>query len=60
VLNPGETLRIYCNRSGRNTRLVQYWGGRPSGSTMLEDAGDTVILRTAQATTISTRTWGTG
>jgi hypothetical protein len=60
VLNPGETLRIYCNRSGRDTRLVQYWGGRPSGSTMLEDAGDTVILRTAQATTISTRTWGTG
>jgi hypothetical protein len=58
VLNPGETLRVYCERTGADSRLVQHWNH--TGGTMLEDTGDTVVLRTAQATVLSTYSWGTG
>ena len=57
-LSPGERLRVYCNRSGTDTRLTQYWGH--TGGTMLEDGGDTVVLRTANSTVLSTSSWGTG
>jgi hypothetical protein len=58
VLNPGETLRIYCERVGTDTRLAQYW--HHTGGTMLEDVGDTVVLRTDRSVVWSTYSWGTG
>ncbi len=58
-LNPGETLRVYCERSGRDSRLVQYWG-HSGGGTMLQNSGDTVVLRTARSTVLDTYRWGTG
>lgn len=57
VLAPGETLRVWCQRSGRDTRLQQYWG---HSGYMLEDTGDTVVLRTAQSVILSTNSNGTG
>lgn len=57
VLRPGERLRVYAQGPGRNTRLRQFW--RHSGY-ILNDAGDTVVLRTAQSTVISVNSWGTG
>ena len=58
VLNPGETLRVFCERTGEDTRLQQHW--RHTGGTMLEDSGDTVVLRTAESTVLSTYRWGYG
>lgn len=57
VLAPGETLRVWCQRSGTDTRLRQYW--RHTGY-MLEDTGDTVVLRTAASTVLSSLSYGTG
>ncbi len=57
-LNPGETLRVYCDRTGQDTRLTQYWA--PHSGTMLEDAGDTVRIRTAQSVVLDTYAWGNG
>jgi endonuclease YncB( thermonuclease family) len=57
-LAPGETLRVWCDRVGSDTRLQQYWGHVGGG--VLADAGDTVVLRTAQSTVLDTVSWGTG
>jgi endonuclease YncB( thermonuclease family) len=57
VLNPGETLRIWCQRSGTDSRLTQYWNRTDP---ILTDTGDTVVLRTARSVTASTYRWGTG
>jgi endonuclease YncB( thermonuclease family) len=58
MLNPGETLHVWCDQGGTDTRLVQFWGARTG--TMLEDSGDTVVLRTAQSQVLDTVTWGSG
>lgn len=58
MLNPGETLRVWCDQGGTDTRLEQFWGAR--SGTMLEDSGDTVVLRTAQSQVLDTATWGSG
>jgi hypothetical protein len=58
VLNSGETLRVWCDKAGTNSRLSQYWGAR--SGTMLEDSGDTVVIRTAQSQVIDTYKWGNG
>jgi endonuclease YncB( thermonuclease family) len=67
VLQAGQYLKIWCDKGGSNQTsgsgtLNQYWGG-PSwnrSTTMLEDAGDTVVLRTAQSQVIKTFKWGHG
>lgn len=58
VLQPGETLHVWCDKGGTESRLNQYWGAR--SSTMLEDGGDTVVLRTAQSQVLDTYKWGHG
>ena len=57
VLAPGETLRVWCQRGGTDTRLRQHW--RHTGY-MFEDTGDTVVLRTALSTVLSSVSYGTG
>lgn len=56
-LVPGKTLRIYCEGAGTDSQLTQYW---LHVGNMLEDAGDTVVLRTATATVLSSYSYGTG
>jgi endonuclease YncB( thermonuclease family) len=65
VLQAGETLRLWCDKggtdqtdSGSGTLVNQYWGPRPA--TMLEDSGDTVVLRTSQSQVVDTYRWGSG
>ncbi|MFN0284639.1 MAG: lamin tail domain-containing protein [Kineosporiaceae bacterium] len=57
VLAPGETLTIHLQRTGPGSRLVQYW---PHAGPILENGGDTVVLRTAWGTTLDTYSWGSG
>src|SRR3954451_19621433 len=56
-LDPGELLRVYCERAGTENRKQQYW--HKSG-TMLEDGGDTVVLRTDRSVVLTTYVWGHG
>ncbi len=64
VLAAGQSLKVWCNKGGTNEvsgsgTLEQFWGG-PSwhrSTTMLENAGDTVVLRTAQSQVIKTYKW---
>jgi micrococcal nuclease len=58
ILNPGEVLRVYCERVGTENRKQQYW--HHTGGTMLEDAGDTVELRTDRSVVLSIYKWGSG
>jgi hypothetical protein len=58
ILNPGELLRVYCERVGTENRKQQYW--HHTGGTMLEDSGDTVVLRTDRSVVLSTYAWGHG
>jgi endonuclease YncB( thermonuclease family) len=58
VLQPGETLRVWCTRTGSDTRLEQFWGA--ASSSILADAGDTIVLRTAQSQVIDTFRYGHG
>lgn len=58
MLAPGERLRVWCDRGGSDNRLTQFWGSR--SGTMLEDSGDTVVLRTAQSKVLDTYRWGRG
>jgi hypothetical protein len=57
ILNPGETLRLYVTRAGIDDRLQQYWH---KVGTILEDTGDTVVVRTDRSVVLSTYKWGTG
>lgn len=56
-LLPGRTFRVYCQGRGTDSATRAFWHHRGS---MLEDGGDTVILRTATATVLSTYRYGTG
>jgi hypothetical protein len=65
VLNSGETLRLWCDKSGTDQKdsgsgslVNQYWGAR--SGTMLEDGGDTINLRTAQSQVLDLYKWGNG
>ena len=58
LLYPGEVMRIYCERAGTDNRKQQYW--HHTGGTMLEDGGDTVVLRTDRSVVLSTYAWGHG
>jgi hypothetical protein len=58
IINPGDVLRVYCERPGSDIRLQQYWNH--TGGTMLEDGGDTVVLRTARSVVLTTYKWGSG
>jgi endonuclease YncB( thermonuclease family) len=57
VLAPGETLTIPLQGAGPAGRLVQYW---PHSGPILENGGDTVVLRTAWGTVLDTYSWGSG
>jgi endonuclease YncB( thermonuclease family) len=56
-LDPGELLRVYCERAGTDNRKQQYWH---KTGTMLEDGGDTIVLRTDRSVVLSTYAWGHG
>ena len=58
LLYPGELMRIYCERPGTDNRKQQYW--HHTSGTMLEDGGDTVVLRTDRSVVLSTYAWGHG
>ena len=57
LLYPGELMRIYCERPGTDNRKQQYWH---KTGTMLEDTGDTVVLRTDRSVVLTTYVWGHG
>jgi endonuclease YncB( thermonuclease family) len=67
VLLAGQYLKVWCDKGGTAETsgygtLNQYWGP-PSwhrSTSMLEDGGDTVVLRTAQSQVIKTFKWGHG
>lgn len=59
VLAPGELLRVHVGIAppGGDTRLEQWWG---HAGPILEDDGDTVVLRTAGAVVLDTRSSDAG
>ncbi|MBV9293110.1 MAG: lamin tail domain-containing protein [Frankiales bacterium] len=59
VLQPNQSVRVYCDRSGQDTATKLFWK-HAGKSSMLSDGGGTLWLRTWDDVTIDTASWGNG